>query len=207
MITGIFLNSLLGSLMLLSPPEDPKKMTPQDKEVITLGGGCFWCIEAVFDELQGVEEVESGYSGGHVGNPTYKEVCTGKTGHAEVVQVTFDPKTISLKDLLKIFFTVHDPTTLNRQGPDVGTQYRSVVFYRNTEQKTTIEKVIKEISEEKLWDDPIVTEIAPYKTFFKAEDYHQEYFKLNGDQPYCRLVIAPKVAKLRKEFGDRLKNK
>jgi peptide-methionine (S)-S-oxide reductase len=205
---------LLGSIVLLSNPEDPEKMSQiesqgvsdlKDREVVTLGGGCFWCIEAIFDELKGVEEVESGYSGGQVENPTYKEVCTGTTGHAEVVQVTFDPEVIPLKDILKVFFTVHDPTTMNRQGPDVGPQYRSAVFYRNQEQQTTVEKVIQEIEEEKLWDSPIVTEVTPFEAFFKAEDYHQEYYKLNGKQPYCRLVIAPKIAKFRKEYKERLK--
>ena len=200
--------------MLFTTLEEPDKMSqsqnqtvlnPQGKEVMTLGGGCFWCIEAVFDELRGVEGVESGYSGGHIDNPTYKQICTGTTGHAEVVQVTFDPEFISLKDLLRVFFTVHDPTTLNRQGPDVGPQYRSVVFYRNPEQKSTVEEMIQEIQGEKLWNSSIVTEIAPFKVFYKAEDYHQEYFKLNGEQAYCRFVIAPKIAKFRKEYRERLK--
>jgi peptide-methionine (S)-S-oxide reductase len=175
------------------------------KEVITLGGGCFWCIEAIFDELKGVESVESGYSGGSVVNPTYRQVCTGTTGHAEVVQATFDPKAISLKELLEIFFTVHDPTTLNRQGPDVGPQYRSAIFYHSPEQKAIAEQVIKEIEAAKLWDAPIVTEISPFKVFYKAEDYHQEYFKQNGGQPYCRFVIAPKMAKFREHYRNKLK--
>lgn len=178
---------------------------PQDKEVITLGGGCFWCIEAIFDELKGVEKVESGYSGGWVVNPTYYQVCTGTTGHAEVVQITFNPKVISLRELLEIFFTVHDPTTPNRQGPDVGPQYRSVIFYRNEAQKAVAEQVIKDIEAAKLWNAPIVTEISPFKAFYKAEDYHQEYFKLNSEQPYCRYVIAPKVAKFREHYRDKLK--
>jgi peptide-methionine (S)-S-oxide reductase len=177
----------------------------QSKEIITLGGGCFWCLEAVFDELKGVEQVVSGYSGGEVANPTYRQVCTGTTGHAEVVEITFDPKVISLRELLEVFFTIHDPTTLNRQGADVGPQYRSVVFYRNQEQKTVVGQVIKDLEAAKLWDAPIVTEIAPFKTFYKAEDYHQEYFKLNGEQPYCRLVIVPKIVKLRKLYRDKLK--
>ncbi|MCH7760730.1 peptide-methionine (S)-S-oxide reductase MsrA [candidate division TA06 bacterium] len=189
----------------MSQSQNQTVLNPQGKEVMTLGGGCFWCIEAVFDELRGVEGVESGYSGGQVENPTYKQICTGTTGHAEVVQVTFDPEFISLKDLLRVFFTVHDPTTLNRQGPDVGPQYRSVVFYRNPEQKSTVEEMIQEIQGEKLWNSSIVTEIAPFKVFYKAEDYHQEYFKLNGEQPYCRIVIAPKIAKFRKEYRERLK--
>jgi peptide-methionine (S)-S-oxide reductase len=177
----------------------------QDKDVITLGGGCFWCIEAIFDELKGVERVESGYSGGSVPNPTYRQVCTGATGHAEVVQVTFDPKIVSLKELLEIFFTIHDPTTLNRQGNDVGPQYRSVIFYRNEEQKMIAVQVIKEVDAAKLWNGPIVTEVSSFKEFYKAEDYHQEYFKLNSEQPYCRIVIAPKVAKFREYYWKRLK--
>jgi peptide-methionine (S)-S-oxide reductase len=178
---------------------------PAGKEVITLGAGCFWCIEAVFDELKGVEKVESGYSGGSVANPSYRQVCTGTTGHAEVVQVSFDPKVITLKDILEIFLWVHDPTTLNRQGPDVGTQYRSAIFYRSEEQKTVAEQVIKETQSAKLWKDPIVTEVTPFKAFYKAEDYHQEYFKLNGEAPYCRLLIAPKMAKFREHYRDKLK--
>lgn len=174
-------------------------------QVATLGGGCFWCTEAVFDELKGVEHVESGYSGGTVANPTYEQVCTGTTGHAEVVQITFDPKGISFKEILQIFFTVHDPTTLNRQGADVGTQYRSVIFYHDEEQKTIAEQVIKEIQVEKIWDAPIVTELAPFEAFYIAEDYHQEYFKHNPYQGYCRVVIAPKVAKFREHYRERLK--
>lgn len=181
--------------------------TLQGREVITLGGGCFWCIEAIFDELKGVEQVESGYSGGRIANPTYQQVCMGTTGHAEVVQITFDPKVISLKELLEIFFTVHDPTTPNRQGPDIGPQYRSVIFYHNQEQKVIAEQVLKEIDAAKLWDAPIVTEISPFKAFYKAEDYHQEYFKLNGEQPYCRFIIAPKVAKFREHYRSKLKKK
>ncbi len=175
------------------------------KQVATLGGGCFWCTEAVFDDLKGVEHVESGYSGGTVANPTYPQVCTGTTGHAEVVQITFDPKVISFKQLLQVFFTVHDPTTLNRQGADVGTQYRSVIFYHDDEQKRVAEQVIKEIEAEKIWDAPIVTELAPAKAFYTAEDYHQEYFQNNPNQPYCRVVIAPKVAKFRQHYREQLK--
>ena len=178
----------------------------QGRETITVGGGCFWCTEAVFEELKGVEKVESGYSGGKVPNPTYQEVCTGDTGHAEVSQITFDPKVISLKDILEVFFTVHDPTTLNRQGNDEGTQYRSVIFYRNAEQQAVAKQVIKEIQDAKIWNGRIVTELAPFTAFYKAEDYHQEYFKLHGQQPYCRMVIAPKVAKFREHFRDKLKD-
>ncbi len=174
-------------------------------EIATLGGGCFWCTEAVFDDLNGVSDVESGYSGGTLANPTYEQVCTGRTGHAEVVQVTFDPQVISYADILRIFFTVHDPTTLNRQGNDVGTQYRSVIFYHDEEQKRTATEVMKEIEAEKIWDDPIVTELSPFVAFYKAEDYHQEYFASNPDQGYCRIVIAPKVAKFRNHYRDRLK--
>ena len=178
----------------------------QTKETITLGGGCFWCTEAVFEQLKGVEKVESGYSGGTVPNPTYQRVCSGDTGHAEVSQITFDPKVISLKEILEVFFTVHNPTTLNQQGNDVGTQYRSVIFYRDAEQKTVAKQVIKEIEAAKTWDGRIVTDVSPFKEFYKAEDYHQEYFRLHGQQPYCRVVIAPKVAKFREHFRDKLKD-
>jgi len=174
-------------------------------EIATLAGGCFWCLEAVFDELKGVESVESGYSGGHVQSPSYAQVCNGDTGHAEVVQITFNPQLLSLRDLLTVFFTVHDPTTLNRQGNDVGKQYRSAIFYHNEEQKKIAEAVIQEIGAEKIWDDPIVTEVKPFDQFYVAEDYHQEYYKNNSFQPYCRIVIAPKVAKFRHKFAERLK--
>jgi peptide-methionine (S)-S-oxide reductase len=174
-------------------------------QVATLAGGCFWCLEAVFDELQGVESVESGYSGGHVQNPNYAQVCDGETGHAEVVQVTFDSQVLSYKDLLTVFFTIHDPTTLNRQGNDVGTQYRSAIFYHDEEQKKVAEQVIWEISAARIWDDPIVTEVTPFDKFYIAEEYHQEYFKKNPFQGYCRAVIAPKVAKFRHTFAERLK--
>jgi peptide-methionine (S)-S-oxide reductase len=178
----------------------------QTKESVTFGGGCFWCTEAVFEQLKGVEKVESGYSGGTVPNPTYQQVCSGDTGHAEVSQITFDPKVISLKEILEVFFTVHDPTTLNQQGNDVGTQYRSAIFYRNIEQKTVAKQVIKEIEAAKIWSGRIVTEVVPFKEFYRAEDYHQEYFRLHGQQPYCRVVIAPKVAKFREHFRDKLKD-
>ncbi|MDH5532159.1 MAG: peptide-methionine (S)-S-oxide reductase MsrA [Candidatus Bathyarchaeota archaeon] len=176
----------------------------RQKEVATLGGGCFWCTEAVFSELKGVEKVEPGYSGGAISNPTYEKVSNGKTGHAEVVQITFDPSVISFEEILEIFFTMHDPTTLNRQGADVGTQYRSVIFYHNNEQKAIAEKVIKEINGAKIWNASIVTQIEPFKVFYKAEDYHDEYFKRNPEKPYCQLVIAPKIAKLRQHYREKL---
>ncbi|WP_041328376.1 peptide-methionine (S)-S-oxide reductase MsrA [Rubrobacter xylanophilus] len=174
-------------------------------ETATLGGGCFWCVEAVFDELRGVRRVEPGYSGGHVERPTYEQVCTGLTGHAEVVQVSFDPREISYRELLEVFFAVHDPTTKDRQGPDVGPQYRSVIFYHDEEQRRTAEEVISELEARGIWDGPIVTEVAPFTAFYPAEEYHRDYFRRNPDQPYCRVVIAPKVAKFRKEFLERLK--
>ena len=175
-------------------------------ETATLAGGCFWCLEAVFDDLKGVESVESGYMGGHLPNPSYRRVCDGDTGHAEVVQIRFDPGVVSLADLLDVFFTIHDPTTLNRQGNDVGTQYRSAIFYHTPEQKAAAEAKIAEISAAGIWDQPIVTEIAPAATFYVAEDYHQEYFQRTGDaNPYCSAVVAPKVAKFRQKFFARLK--
>jgi peptide-methionine (S)-S-oxide reductase len=174
-------------------------------EVATLGGGCFWCTEAVFSDLKGVVKVESGYSGGTVANPSYEQVCTGRTGHAEVAQITFDPEVISYKEILDIFFTVHDPTTLNRQGADVGTQYRSIIFYHNNEQRAVAEQVIKEITAAGMWESPIVTQVEPLKAFYKAEDYHQQYFENNPRQSYCQIVIAPKVRKFREHYKDRLK--
>lgn len=174
-------------------------------EKATLAGGCFWCLEAVFEELRGIEKVESGYSGGHVPNPTYEQVCTGTTGHAEVVQLTYDPGVISYREILEVFFTVHDPTTLNRQGPDVGTQYRSAIFYHDEEQRRTAEEVISELEEKGVWENPIVTEVVPFEAFYPAEEYHREYFRNHPDQPYCRVVIAPKVAKFRKQYLERLK--
>lgn len=174
-------------------------------QVATLTGGCFWCLEAVFDELKGVESVESGYSGGHVVNPNYAQVCEGDTGHAETVRITFDPSVISYHDLLKVFFSIHDPTTLNRQGADAGPQYRSAIFYHDEEQKAIAGQVIKEFTEAGLWADPIVTEVVAFDKFYIAEDYHQEYFKKNPFQGYCRAVIAPKVSKFRQKFVDRLK--
>jgi peptide-methionine (S)-S-oxide reductase len=174
-------------------------------EVATLAGGCFWCLEAVYDQLKGVLDVVSGYSGGRVDNPSYKTVCTGETGHAEVVQVSFNPSVVSYRQLLEVFFTIHDPTTLNRQGADVGTQYRSAIFYHNPEQKVTAEGVIHELEREKIWGKPVVTELTPFSVFFPAEDYHQEYFQRNPYQGYCMAVIAPKVAKFRNKYLEKLK--
>lgn len=171
----------------------------------TLAGGCFWCLEAVFEDLKGVHSVVSGYAGGTVPNPSYKQVCTGATGHAEVVQIKYDPEVVSYEDLLNVFFAIHDPTTLNRQGADVGTQYRSAIFYQNAEQKAAAEQKIAEFSKTGPWDNPIVTEVAPLDEFYRAEDYHQEYFANNPNQPYCQAVVAPKVAKFRKQFVDQLK--
>ncbi|SRR5258708_4184054 len=185
--------------------EVSRMMRPSRPEVATLAGGCFWCLEAVFDELEGVQDVVSGYAGGSVPHPTYKQVCNGDTGHAEVVQVTFDPAVLSYRDLLKVFFAIHDPTTLNRQGGDVGTQYRSAIFTHSDEQEQVADEVLAELNAEKLWDDPIVTEVVPAESFYPAEDYHQEYFRRNPNQGYCRMVIAPKVAKFRKEYLARLK--
>ncbi|HZB44408.1 MAG TPA: peptide-methionine (S)-S-oxide reductase MsrA [Pyrinomonadaceae bacterium] len=175
-------------------------------EVATLGGGCFWCVEAVFDELRGVSSVESGYAGGRTENPTYEQVCSGATGHAEVVRVTFDPREVSFKEILEIFFTAHDPTTLNRQGADVGTQYRSVIYYHDERQRETAQEVIRELNEANIWDGTIVTEVAPLSNYYEAEEYHQEYFARNPGQGYCRVVVAPKVAKFRQRFRDRLKS-
>lgn len=176
-----------------------------EHEVATLGGGCFWCLEAVYDQLRGVQHVESGYAGGHVASPSYRAVCTGTTGHAEVVQVTFDPAEVSYSEILQVFFTIHDPTTLNRQGNDKGPQYRSVVFYHSPEQQAVAQDLIREFNSAGVWPDPIVTQVEPYTTMYVAEDYHQEYYANNGSQPYCRIVIAPKVVKFRKQFMDRLK--
>jgi peptide-methionine (S)-S-oxide reductase len=174
-------------------------------QIATLAGGCFWCLEAVFDDLTGVESVESGYSGGHVPNPTYKQVCSDTTGHAEAVRITFDPAVITYADLLRVFFAIHDPTTLNRQGNDVGSSYRSAIFYHDEEQKKTAETIILELTDANLWPNPIVTELTKFDAFYIAEDYHQEYFKKNPYQGYCQVVIAPKVAKFRKQFVERLK--
>jgi peptide-methionine (S)-S-oxide reductase len=176
-----------------------------DLQTATLAGGCFWCLEAVFDEVKGIQSVESGYAGGHVANPSYREVCTGTTGHAEATQITFDPGIISYRDVLNVFFAIHDPTTLNRQGADVGTQYRSAIFYHNDEQKSVAENLIKELNAQKIWERPIVTEVTKLDKFYMAEDYHQEYFANNQNQPYCQAVVAPKVTKFRKQHLEMLK--
>ena len=176
-----------------------------NEEIAVLGGGCFWCLEAVFDRLAGVKSVESGYMGGSVENPSYRQVCSGNTGHVEVVRVTFDPKELSYHDLLEVFFTIHDPTTLNRQGNDVGTQYRSVIFYTSDEQRQTAQQVISELNAARIWADPIVTTVEPAKKFFIAEDYHQEYYANNSSQPYCQFVVAPKVKKFQQKFAHRMK--
>ena len=180
-------------------------MSNNNLETATLAAGCFWCVEAVFDDLKGVEDVVSGYSGGHTENPTYREVCSETTGHAEVTQIKFDPAVISYADLLRVFFAVHDPTTLNRQGNDIGSSYRSAIFYHSDEQKRTAEEIIKEVTQAGIYDDPIVTEVTKFDKFYPAEDYHQEYFANNPTQPYCAAVVAPKVAKFRKQFVSRLK--
>ena len=179
-------------------------ISPQ-REVATLAGGCFWCLEAAFQDLKGVERVQSGYAGGRVANPSYEQVCTGTTGHAEVVQITFDPQVVSFDDLLHVFFTIHDPTTPNRQGVDVGTQYRSAIFYHTPDQKAAAERVIAELQREHVWDDPIVTELKSLEAFYPAEEYHRDYYRRNPNQGYCSAVIAPKVAKVRKLFLDKLK--
>lgn len=218
---------ILGSILAIfvalpccSQPEKPvakkperssnKKVKSNTKikkmEVVTLGAGCFWCVESVFLELNGVEKVVSGYSGGSVENPTYKEVCTGSTGHAEVAQITFNPSVVSLEEVLEVFFQTHDPTTLNRQGNDAGTQYRSAIFYNSEAQKETSLRIIQALNASKAWDNPIVTEVSSLGKFYPAEDYHQNYFKLNGDQPYCTYVIRPKLDKFRKVFKDKLKH-
>jgi len=173
-------------------------------ELVTLAGGCFWCLQPLFQELRGVEKADVGYSGGKVPNPTYEQVCTDRTGHAEAVQITFDPDVISVEDLLRVFFTVHDPTTLNRQGADFGTQYRSAVFHGSPAQKTATERVIAEIGQMGSWDRPFVTEVTPFQVFYRAEEYHQDYFAKNPTAGYCRAVIAPKVTKFRKQFRERL---
>lgn len=174
-------------------------------DAIILGGGCFWCLEAVYLGLEGVTQVISGYAGGHKDNPTYEQVCTGRTGHAEVVQVAFDPDVTSLEEVMSVFFAIHDPTTLNRQGADVGTQYRSVIFYRGDTQRATAQRVMDELAAQAIWPDPLVTELLPAPAFFAAEDYHQEYFFKNPDQGYCRAVVSPKVSKFREKFRHKLK--
>jgi methionine-S-sulfoxide reductase len=186
-------------------PESNQAGNSSSYDTITLGGGCFWCVEAVYEMLDGVIKVESGYSGGTVKNPTYAEVCTGSTGHAEVAQITFDKSKTSIDEILKVFFTVHDPTTLNRQGADVGTQYRSVIFYRNDDQKKIAKSVIDDLNNNHVYPTPIVTQLSPFTAFYKAEDYHQDYYNQNKQAPYCRMVIQPKLEKFEKTFKDRLK--
>lgn len=180
-------------------------MDQTSPEIATLAGGCFWCLEAVFDDLKGVHDVVSGYSGGTIPDPSYEQVCAGTTGHAEVIQITFDPSVLSFREILEVFFTIHDPTTLNRQGQDVGTQYRSAIFHHTPEQKATAEQVIAELDASGIWGAPIVTEVAPFTAFYPAEEYHQEYFRRNPNQPYCRMIVAPKVAKVRKQHFAKLK--
>ena len=182
-----------------------EQATPGREEVATLGGGCFWCLEAVFEQMHGVKRVMSGYSGGTVPRPSYQQVCGGDTGHAEVVQVTFDPAETSYREVLEVFFGTHDPTTLNRQGADVGTQYRSVIFYHSAEQKKAAEQLVAELSAAGIWGRPLVTQVVPFTAFYPAEDYHQGYFRQNTGQPYCQAVIAPKVAKFRKQFAAKLR--
>jgi peptide-methionine (S)-S-oxide reductase len=209
-----YINTVFFILLLLNyncpanifQSEKMNSMNDQNKyEVATFGAGCFWCTEAVFQRLKGVIKVESGYSGGTVPNPSYEAVCTGKTGHAECSQITFDPKVISYAELLEVFWKIHDPTEFNRQGNDVGTQYRSVIFYHNEEQKKLAENYKNELEKEKIWDKPIVTEIIQFKTFYNAEDYHQNYYNQHSGQPYCSFVITPKLEKFEKVFADKLK--
>ncbi|MBN2424479.1 MAG: peptide-methionine (S)-S-oxide reductase MsrA [Calditrichaceae bacterium] len=202
-LTALF---LLFNVLSGQTKTNEKEMNMGSKsDTATLGAGCFWCVEAIFENLNGVEKVISGYSGGHVENPSYQEVCTGETGHAEAVQIQYDPAVISFEEILNVFWRTHDPTTLNRQGGDVGTQYRSAIFYHNEEQKKIAEKSKAEIDQSGLWEDPIVTEITSFTNFYKAESYHQNYFAENPDQAYCRIVINPKVEKFKKNFKDQLK--
>jgi methionine-S-sulfoxide reductase len=206
---SIFLTTLLCFSLINAAFGSQKDMNTKhvenSSEEITFGGGCFWCTESIYLEINGVKKVESGYAGGSVINPSYEEVCAGSTGHAEVVQVTFNPQIISLEKIIQIFFATHNPTTLNRQGADFGTQYRSIIFYRNKQQKMIIEKVITELKKLKAYKDPIVTEVVPFTSFYRAEDYHQKYFEQNPDQAYCRIIIKPKLEKFRKVFRDNLK--
>lgn len=195
---------LIFTLVILVMSTYQKKES--DYETATLGGGCFWCTEAVYKEMKGVVEVLPGFSGGHIKNPAYREVTTGRTGHAEVVQITFNPKEVSYEEILEVFFLTHDPTTLNRQGNDVGTQYRSAVFYHNDEQKASAELAIRTLEQERVYDNPVVTEVTPFEVFYEAEDYHRDYFANNRNQPYCQFVVAPKVEKFRKQFREKLKD-
>ena len=187
--------------------QESKTKNASNLETITLGGGCYWCVEAVYENLNGVKSVVSGFSGGKVANPTYEEVCTGTTGHAEVVQITYDKNVTDLNEIFQVFFTVHDPTTLNRQGADVGTQYRSVIFYKSEEQKKAAQSIITELNKAKVYNSPIVTKVEPFSKFYKAEDYHQNYYANNKNQPYCKMVIQPKMEKFEKIFKNKLKKK
>lgn len=198
-------NNFKSEEIKMQPVNNIGNIDSNKYQVATFGEGCFWCTEAVFQRLKGVIKVESGYSGGNVPNPTYEAVCTGKTGHAEVTQITYDPSIITYTQLLRVFWNTHDPTTLNRQGNDVGTQYRSIILYHNEEQKELAERYKHELDSAKVWSSPIVTEIVPFKKFYKAEDYHQDYYNLHGSQPYCTFVITPKVEKFEKVFADMLK--
>ncbi len=199
------INSVALNFIETSGTKDDQGNSAGANEIATLAGGCFWCLGAVFNELLGIKEVRSGYSGGKLANPSYNQVCTGTTGHAEALQIIFDPREISYKEILEVFFTVHDPTTLNRQGADIGPQYRSAIFYHNEEQKAVAEQVIQRLEAAQVFDAPIITEVTPFSVFYPAEDYHQEYFKQNPEQPYCRFAIAPKVAKFRKMHSDKLR--
>jgi len=196
---------LLTSISLVAQNKEEKKPTTTNLDTITLGGGCYWCVEAVYENLIGVKSVVSGFAGGKTSNPTYEEVCSGNTGHAEVVQITYDKNVTSLDEIFKVFFTVHDPTTRNRQGDDVGTQYRSVIFFKNAEQKTAAQSIIATLNKAKVYDSPIVTAVEPLTQFYKAEAYHQNYYKNNKNQAYCKLVIQPKIEKFEKIFKSRLK--
>jgi peptide-methionine (S)-S-oxide reductase len=200
-------NTILICLFALSLNGFSQTKKSSNLETITLGGGCYWCVEAVYEDLNGVKSVVSGFSGGNVANPTYEEVCTGETGHAEVVQITYDKNVTDINEIFKVFFTVHDPTTLNRQGADVGTQYRSVIFYKNDAQKKAAQSIIAELNKAKVYSSPIVTKVEPFKKFYKAEDYHQNYYANNKNQPYCKMVIQPKIEKFEKVFKDKLKKK
>lgn len=211
-MTGTYL--IFMALLQLSCAPNSHELKPKLQDIMTthskldtatFGAGCFWCVEAVFQQLRGVQTVESGYSGGHTQNPTYKEVCTGMTGHAEVCQITYDPSVISFTELLEVFWKTHDPTTLNRQGGDVGTQYRSAIFFHSKDQQLLAEEMKEKLDAAKIWNDPLVTEIVPFVEFYKAEAYHQEYYSQNASQPYCSLVITPKLEKFRKVFADKLK--
>ena len=203
---NIFLIAIFA-LSLNGFAQNTKTKSASNLETITLGGGCYWCVEAVYENLDGVKSVVSGFSGGKVTNPTYEEVCTGTTGHAEVVHITYDKTKTDINEIFQVFFTVHDPTTLNRQGADVGTQYRSVIFYKNAEQKNAAESIIAELNKAKVYNSPIVTKVEPFKVFYKAEDYHQNYYANNKNQPYCKMVIQPKIEKFEKIFKDKLKKK